>query len=280
MPTKRTFQLDIDSKKYINRVNTFRKLNGVSNLLPPDIADIDNFVVGLKDLGVWQNSIPWLLTSPHNVGTGSVVVNLKTPSYDGKTINSPIWTTLGISTSAASSQIVSLPVPPIQTLTFQWGWKQISFNSSYEVYTRITPRSGSYIGDTNRGGSTSHAIYVSTGNPAGTYGYISYTGEGSWKTDGMILNNGVGTTAYAVKNGVQSTINYIDVTLTPKIINFLVPFVEATVGGGYFNPTTYGAFSNTLASYYLILNNTISLATFNSISTLYKTTVGKAVPLP
>jgi hypothetical protein len=71
MPTLRTFSLDVDTKKYLNRVNVYRALNGLSNIRPEDAADIDNFVVGLKDLGVWGNTLCFLLRSTQNIGVGT-----------------------------------------------------------------------------------------------------------------------------------------------------------------------------------------------------------------
>lgn len=97
MPTQRTFQLDIDTKRYVNRVNVYRKLNGIGPLLPPDVADIDNFVVGLKDLGVWWSSVCWIFTSKHNIGTGTKASSIGGAiSSDAALLNSPTWTSSGI----------------------------------------------------------------------------------------------------------------------------------------------------------------------------------------
>jgi hypothetical protein len=69
MPINRTYSFDIDTKKYLNRVNTFRGLNGLSNIAMADAVDIDNFVVGLKDLGAWNNTVFWLYGT--NYGTSA-----------------------------------------------------------------------------------------------------------------------------------------------------------------------------------------------------------------
>jgi hypothetical protein len=75
MSTTRTYQFDVDTKRYLNRVNTYRSLNGLPNIQKSDAADIDNFVIGLKDLGVWQNIIEfWLLKPEHSLGTRSLVL--------------------------------------------------------------------------------------------------------------------------------------------------------------------------------------------------------------
>jgi hypothetical protein len=102
MPTNRTFQLDIDTKRYCNRVNVHRKLNGLGNLLPPDVADIDNFVVGLKDLGVWTNTVCWLMGSKYNVGAGTIALSMNN-IYDATLVSSPTWNPNWIDTSPTNS---------------------------------------------------------------------------------------------------------------------------------------------------------------------------------
>ena len=106
MPTSRTFQLDVDTKRYIARVNVYRKLNGLGNLLPPDVADIDNFVVGLKDLGVWGNTVCWLMGSRYNVGAGTIILSIGAGGVcDGSVVGSPTWSSNGIIKDASSHTI-------------------------------------------------------------------------------------------------------------------------------------------------------------------------------
>jgi len=76
MSTTRTYQFDVDTKRYLNRVNTYRSLNGLPNIQKSDAADIDNFVIGLKDLGIWNYFVCWPLQSKQNVGTGTTVLTL------------------------------------------------------------------------------------------------------------------------------------------------------------------------------------------------------------
>lgn len=105
MPTARTFQLDIDTKRYCNRVNIFRLLNGVGPLLPPDVTDIDNFVVGLKDLGVWTNTVCWLMGSRYNVGVGTTALSMNN-IYDATLVSSPTWNPNWIDTSPTNSYML------------------------------------------------------------------------------------------------------------------------------------------------------------------------------
>lgn len=110
MPTTRQYQFDIDTKRYLNKVNTFRQLNGQTNIQNGDAADIDNFIITLKDLNVWTNCTFWPLRQQHNIGTGSNVLGLGgLGSYDGVAINSPTWSLSGINFTSSSSQYIRIP---------------------------------------------------------------------------------------------------------------------------------------------------------------------------
>ena len=110
MPINRTYSFDIDTKKYLNRVNTFRGLNGLSNITMADAVDIDNFVVGLKDLGAWNNAVYWSLRSRHNAGSGNTVLSLGGQgTFDGTLVNSPSWGDNGILFATSGTNWMSFP---------------------------------------------------------------------------------------------------------------------------------------------------------------------------
>lgn len=97
MSTVRTYQFDVDTKRYLNRVNTYRSLNGLPDIQKSDAADIDNFVIGLKDLNIWNQSVCFLLRSQHNIGTGSQVFSIGgQENIIGNSVNSPTWSLSGI----------------------------------------------------------------------------------------------------------------------------------------------------------------------------------------
>ena len=56
----RFYQLDNDTKKYIKRLN----YNGIKT--PSDITSVDQFIRGLKDLGIYGNMIEaWFFKKNH-----------------------------------------------------------------------------------------------------------------------------------------------------------------------------------------------------------------------
>lgn len=103
MPTPRQYQFDVDTKRYLNRVNTYRALSGLPDIQKSDAADIDNFVIGLKDLGIWNQSICFLLRSQHNVGAGSRVFSIGgQDNVIGNAVGSPTWSLSGITFSGTN----------------------------------------------------------------------------------------------------------------------------------------------------------------------------------
>jgi hypothetical protein len=87
----RFYQLDNDTKKYIKRMN----YNGVKT--PSDITSVDQFIRGLKDLGVWSDVLDgWIMRSNQNAGSGSKIYSLKNTSNNGTLENGGTWTADGI----------------------------------------------------------------------------------------------------------------------------------------------------------------------------------------
>jgi hypothetical protein len=81
MPTERKYTFDVDTKRYLNIVNTYRISSGLSDISNEDAIDIDSFVIGLKSLGVWDDMIIWLYSTKYNSIADRRVVPLKTLNY-------------------------------------------------------------------------------------------------------------------------------------------------------------------------------------------------------
>jgi len=82
MPTERKYTFDVDTKRYLNIVNIYRLASGLSDISNSDAVDIDNFVIGLKDLGVWNDMIIWLYSNKYNSIADRRVVPLKTLNFE------------------------------------------------------------------------------------------------------------------------------------------------------------------------------------------------------
>jgi len=185
MPISRTHLLNIDTKKYINRVNAFRKIGGVPPLERGDIVDIDNFVVGLKDLNVWEKFICWPMRSVHNTGFGNTIMSL-----GGRNIincillNSPEHSYNGIVTVSGAGMFgdigsnafnVILGSPPVR----QWG----IFTICYSGASSMGFWNGAHGANGVAGSIQIGLIYNSN---SGTTGYYGAWVEGSWVTSSAV----------------------------------------------------------------------------------------------
>jgi hypothetical protein len=100
MIQSKTYGLQNETRQYLRRLYAYGR-----ELAPADVADIDNFVKGLKQLNLWQNIIDfWLLKPTYNTGTGSIVLGFF-GKYNGTLVNSPSWSDIGISFTAGNQNI-------------------------------------------------------------------------------------------------------------------------------------------------------------------------------
>ena len=70
-----------------------------------DVAAIDAFVKGVKDLGLWDKMVCWPLRRQQNSGTDTAYSLGGLGTYDGTLTNGPTWTTDGIDTSPTNAYI-------------------------------------------------------------------------------------------------------------------------------------------------------------------------------
>jgi hypothetical protein len=180
MPTTRQYTFDIDTKRYLNRVNTYRSLNGLPNITNGDAVDIDNFIIGLKDLGLWHNSVCFLMRSQHNIGVGSTINSLGgQDNINGTLVNSPTWGLGGI-TFSGTNYITALLGKTIQT-------SEVSMAS---VANSVGPQPG-YTNGFN------YQLSISTNNyPVNSLNISSPSSNGTtWIIEGYQSSIGANTTA-------------------------------------------------------------------------------------
>ena len=89
--TFNTYARNDETRKYVKRIkNVGKTLDAFS------VLDIDNFVTGCKDLGVWNNMVCWPLRSSQNTGTNTAFSLGGLGKYDGTLVNGPTWGVDGI----------------------------------------------------------------------------------------------------------------------------------------------------------------------------------------
>jgi len=102
----KTYGLQKETRNYLRRLYTFNR-----ELASSDIADLDNFIKGLKQLNLWQNIVCWPMRSIHNLGTGSRVLSLGgLGTFDATLLNSATWSNDGVNRVTAGGSLFSTPI--------------------------------------------------------------------------------------------------------------------------------------------------------------------------
>jgi hypothetical protein len=74
-----------------------------------DETAINRFVIGIKNLGLWNDIVCWPLRSAQNAGTGSTAYSLGgLGTYNGTLVNGPTWDTDGVVFASTSSQRIDI----------------------------------------------------------------------------------------------------------------------------------------------------------------------------
>lgn len=92
MISNRTYGIDPDVIAYNARIVTA----GFQGLSPQALREINQFVIGLKKLKVWEFLTEgWLCRNYHNAGSGATLYSLK-GNFNGTIVGSPSWESRGI----------------------------------------------------------------------------------------------------------------------------------------------------------------------------------------
>ena len=92
---------DLDAVAYIGKV-------GITDVTAQNA--INDFVLGIKNLGLWSDMVCWPLRSTQNSGTGTIAYSLGGfGTYNGTLVNSPSWGVDGITFTSGSSQAIDVP---------------------------------------------------------------------------------------------------------------------------------------------------------------------------
>jgi hypothetical protein len=283
MPTTRQYTFDIDTKRYLNRVNTYRSLSGFNPITNSEAADIDNFVIGLKDLGLWNAMVCWLLRSQHNIGAGTTVLSLGSlggSNSNGIMVNSPTWSLSGITFggTVANSARINLPI----------GLKdQISYSGS--IFGCVNYQAG-VIEDNNfaiflwadsDGDPTFPSIMVNQQTSQGVVPVVTRNSTRYFQTTrGGAFSTGFSTVAGNFEINAQS--NYRNGVLIGRESNLgtINPASRPIAAGGCFIGRGNYVTGGVTVSISLVTAKILTNSEMTSLHNLYKATVGKGLGLP
>ena len=283
MPTTRQYTFDIDTKRYLNRVNTYRLLNGLPNITNGDAVDIDNFIIGLKDLGLWNAMVCWLLRSQHNIGASTTVLSLGSlggSNSDGIMANSPTWSLSGITFggTVVNAAKINLPISLKD---------QISYNGS--IFGCLNYRAG-IIEDNNfaiflcadsDGDPTFPSILVNQQTSQGVVPVVTRNSTRYFQsTRGGAFSTGFSTVAGNFEINAQS--NYRNGVLIGRESNLgtINPASRPIAAGGCFIGRGNYVTGDVTVPISLVTAKILTNSEMTSLHNLYKATVGKGLGLP
>jgi hypothetical protein len=215
-------------------------------------GQINAFVKGIKDLGLYNNMVSWPLRSSQNAGTGTTAYSLGgLITTNGTLTNGPTWGADGITFDGVNDYISAPFDSKIAYSNFNFGGV-FAVSGSGVAFRGPTPWIG-YVGGVMKGTDDTTGDIVLGSYTLNTYLATNYD------------KNGTTNTGY--RDGTSRG------TLTSSVGLNTGPFFIGTYSAGG-----------------LFLSGTISMAYFFSISltapqnasiyTLYKTTLGTGLGLP
>jgi hypothetical protein len=134
MIQSKTYGLQNETRQYLRRLYAYGR-----ELAPTDVADIDNFVKGLKQLNLWHNMVCWPMRSIHNIGSGSTVLSLGGSGiYNGSIINTLTWSTSGLQSPGGSISYVRVDNYPLMAAeATSFGELFLTGGLNFRFYTLI-----------------------------------------------------------------------------------------------------------------------------------------------
>jgi hypothetical protein len=95
MITNRTYGIDNDVLAYNARIVA----GGNQSLSMQSLRQLNQFIIEIKKIGIWNDMVCWPMRQPHNAGSGTTVYSLggfARSTFNGSITNGGIWTPNGI----------------------------------------------------------------------------------------------------------------------------------------------------------------------------------------
>ena len=281
----RFYQLDNDTKKYIKRLN----YNGIKT--PTDIYSVDQFIRGLKDLGIYGNMIEaWFFRKNHNAGSGNIVYSFRDSLHNGtiNNISTAVWDDKGLICTANSTSSLSnyingnlraniLPTASMFSVLMSTPAGMENFTNGYPyVFSLSTFRYDS----SNGGSSLSNGSFGSNGTSFATsFGNVNNPSNIQGNTlFKMVKGSLTPSTVLAESRNSSSTLTSSSTSNTVGLLNY-----DRFIFGGRYAPNTQssnGAFGvgfHGTQIFHCFFNIDVNFTSFES---LFKSTIGKGIALP
>ena len=251
---------DADAAAYFDRA-------GVTNATAK--AQINAFVKGVKDLGLYNNMVSWPLRSAQNAGTGTTAYSLGgLGTFNGTLTNGPTWGADGVIFDGINDFINT--GDPINSAKIVY----VSYKTNL-----VGALNASVVGNYNFNGSTEtgyELIYIASTQPAMRF----YTATNNANARQTTVNCADSNFHFAM--GItDNTASRISVDGTTGTFTNLTnpPRVDSTVNFGIGAGNVIGRQpTNSTISFVAIMD--LYTTQFDSVRTLYKATLGTGLGLP
>ena len=231
---------------------------------------INEFVVGVKDLGLYNSMVSWPLRSTQNAGTGAIAYSLGgLGTYDGTLsgVSLPTWGASGLTNSANGYVRTSFP----------WSTTHSGlcvFNQSSTAGLQTIFQFGDALSGAGRRSNvrTDNTLFLYDGSfQAYAFGPSSLN---AFKMAGYGVVSGSSLLGY--NDGTTSTVSASPVSIAGGTTTNNFSFLSSG-GPGTDIP---GQFLVGTAGFASAFNSQLSSGQFSSFYTLYKTTLGTGLGLP
>jgi len=267
------YKLDRDTKAYLKRM----AVDGIKT--PADIYSVNDFIVGLKDLNIFSNSLDfWFLRKEQNIGTGNIIYSFKNNKNPITLVNSPIWTSNGIYFNG-TNQYGTLNNPQ-KDLSI----RELSIATCFLCHDNSTTRRGIFGSELS--GSSRGPFIVGNNSPkAGTiagYLFSEFTADGSNST----------TSTNNVSSGITRAFETTVTFFSPNSHNFIINGgnvnTNSNISSIWNNNDLFYIGTRTTGEGFLLgtitflawWTSTLSAENAKNLHTLIKNTIGKGLNLP
>ena len=279
----RFYQLDNDTKKYIKRLN----YNGIKT--PTDITSVDQFIRGLKDLGIYGNMIEaWFFRKNHNAGSGNIVYSFRDSFHNGtiNNISTAVWNDRGLvctaNATASLSNYITCSLRPNLLQTCSLFSIFMSTAAGMENFTNGYP----YVSSLSTSNYTDHSISIlgvgSNGISWGVESKSNTTSNISGNTLFKIVKGSFTSSTILVESrNSSSTLTSASTsnTSTPRTVSY----DRIIFGGRWFTGSAQGRNGSSGTGFHgtQIFHCFFDInVDFTSFESLFKSTIGKGIALP
>ena len=281
----RFYQLDNDTKKYIKRLN----YNGIKT--PSDITSVDQFIRGLKDLGIYGNMIEaWFFRKNHNAGSGSIVYSFRDSFNNGaiNNISTAVWNDRGLICTASATTSLSnyingnlrsnsLPTTSMFSIF-------MSTVAGMENFTNGYPYAFSLSTNQYHSGSSGSSLSLAGNSNNGTSWMASFGNVNNTSTVNgntlfkMVKGSLTPSTVLGESRNSSLTLTSASTSNTIGLLRY-----DRFIIGGRWNTSiqapngSYGAGFHGTHIFHCFFDINVNFSSFES---LFKSTIGKGIALP